>query len=647
MFVLSTLPIELHLQLGEYLLPCDTKSLSQTCTRMQRVFRPLSFRGCQLYRPSARLAAKTADSDCDYNVSPLRQVPLAVLVTPEKYSWFACAAVRYLDLGDYEQVLESSTAVPTTAIIAPITPSQQLDITPYASLRCIDCDVKPRSGGIKFPEIVGGGGTAADLVHFRLSETSLTDFEQYPALLLRKNTLTSIAYTSGASKTRSRPHALPPAPQEEAQESIIQQQPVLPAAVIFENMRSFATSLFFQNESADWARHLTQQFAQWPRLESVSLGDAHFVETRAGRVKASPYLELLNELPASITEVCLSVLYYDSRYDPVFIPRGYRYLKEGEASTALGLVTKVRYSGTFDMDRLAAHVRFPAITSLHYDDHSSYAFRRRDPDFTFSTLLTLKHLFICVRALDNRHTVESIVGLPNLERLELYLDSTKHLDACEYSKPTISKVYQEIALLNHALMGKPATQAPPVPSLDAVTQANICQAAAAIATDPAGAFGWGTKFGRYLNLILKSVCAIEAVFEAAPAMPRLEYLSVHYWDHAVSSPHLAALVAAPKPPFGGALKQVRVAAPDIHDFEAAFLALVPRAPHALFFAERRHHGSLAPVGEHGGNTAVAVYDVALRRNLAAEHLRDRAYLCVAEAAESLDNMFSPAFDGWF
>lgn len=101
---LWALPSEIYTSLAEFL-PADCQeNLSQTCTQLQSIYRPLSWRFAvvvseNLVKESDEL---TSYWDKKKRNHSYRRVPVGVVLTPQKHSWFLADCVRHLALADWD-----------------------------------------------------------------------------------------------------------------------------------------------------------------------------------------------------------------------------------------------------------------------------------------------------------------------------------------------------------------------------------------------------------------------------------------------------------------------------------------------------------------------------------------------------------------
>lgn len=84
---LASLSAGLHRSVAEYLAAEDCKNSGLVCAALQEVYRPISWRFCQVVRSGSSRA---------HGDRRRRRVPIEALLEPQKYSWFRSASVRTL-----------------------------------------------------------------------------------------------------------------------------------------------------------------------------------------------------------------------------------------------------------------------------------------------------------------------------------------------------------------------------------------------------------------------------------------------------------------------------------------------------------------------------------------------------------------------
>lgn len=449
---LLVLPGELHLVLATFLTANELKALSQTCTRLQQVYRPASWRNCIVGKGLGELH-KGDSTTCFHSLCNYRMVPLAALRSPAKYSWFANESVWYIDSGTYlysdnfanggmsmgagaggmgagNRGIESGSvgALSTASDIL-----ANLDVGHYPELRSVNI-VKGFQLSIS---------NYMPLVASRLFQSSRQEHEQ-----LHHRIRLSVSSFYGVDDTVNKGlRDLEKINVVELRDIrfVWTETPCPPptSSLVLQHIRLLSIGVLPYR----WFEYFVTQTALWPSLRTFIFDRNNFLSIRReGTLVTKRHLLLLQRLPPTV-QVCKIVL----------ASAGDREITMDEESTeiaptayggglCLAPVTDIKLLGSINFDKLSCFIQFPNLRFLDFrGGHSHHSMTRR-LDFSTWAGSRLTRLDVSLDFSDNyAATIRNICALPHLEYLQVQKETYPLMsyDLGDLVQTTLMSIYDK------------------------------------------------------------------------------------------------------------------------------------------------------------------------------------------------------------
>lgn len=643
--LLSSLPNENLMKLGEFLTPYDMKYLSQTCTSLQDTFRPLSWRVCTVDDRNEEPEINEQISAYTFETC-FRRVSSKMIARPNKYSWFHNNKVRLInrvstvgtssildiyklapkiDIFKLFPALKKVTAL--AFYIGDVNSMLLEDSSSSFDLKSYKPGMKynPANSNTRFQDMLD-----LDVLFYPVCNTTLpTPGSSWNRVHIKKITYFKLLWDEPMSPSELWEYAVAFNDLEE---------------VIFGASQS--PNVMRNN---DWSTCLFKNMSVWPKLRKLSIELFHIFAGDGGDLDddgydedevifmAEPILLLLTDLPRTLevckVEVeCFSQVDYrcaeimDMVYEPVSL--GITYLKTNYIS---------------NMESFQKFVKLPKLvtwewTSAGNDEEMSGP----DAPQSLSWIMhpyafNLTQLCLEAPALCNWEAASGLAAFTNLERIQLYNPPRSIFEEYQYdTKKNIARttyIDDYLRFLYFSLANKDQKLLPPHTENDKYkgllwTDHRLEQVHKVVRS-----IFYDVKKNQNISKmirydgrvveVLKAIHIIETLFFVIRGLPRLEYLLVCYPCSFMFSPGLIEMFNHPT------IKQVKLVATGLEEWHPAWVERAPEYPYATHY--------------HSG---VDGYEVSVLYDIAKKRTPNKYFPFRATLRQLIDDMFNPDFDGW-